>query len=331
MAETVRQPDLKLLQQANAILTKCGRTVPPPGTTYVDFYHGYFYQVGVPDQTTVTEPKEVAGDTDFYLRAIQCFPPQGFNGSLNATPYFQIQLPDGRFLQQVLRIYNEDMAQGSCRFVLDEELRCPPGSKFYITTDQTIIPSGTGQLMGFLFEGVHRYYLVETPPAAVDSKLVRASKIPRYLNNVNQNIMAPEWVAGGCGPVPAGKTDELYTYVGTAVLTMGVASAATVTMRIPISRTSDFLFAVLFQSLAFAGGSFSTLYVRIRDSSGYLFTDDFVDINNIIRAPYAKNWFIKRGSTVYIDIAPQAPTGPGTVTVTLYMQGLRRTEKGVAA
>src|SRR5579863_7361737 len=97
--------DLKLLTQADYVLNRCGRPMAPQGLSAVYLYKAYMLQqyFGVtPATPTITLQKEITGETNWCLRAIQMYT------TSSTAISFQVLLPNGKFLineqQDVLQV-----------------------------------------------------------------------------------------------------------------------------------------------------------------------------------------------------------------------------------
>ena len=311
--------DVQLLKQADVVLSKCGRPVAPLGMSAVCLYRGIPIQAVfpvTPASASQTITREISGDTTFLLRAIST------TSSAATALSVQIQLPDGRFLLSNLADVLTFAGYGSWRWLLTEELECPPGTKITVTlVDQN--PTVAQPVM-LLFEGADRYLLRSARGGA--PRL--ASDLPRYRISENQNIMAPCSMAGEGPETPDGYQDEEFTYVSD-LFTQDVAGTnLTGTLNIPIDQGSDFLCRRLaFQQTVDATVVLPGLFlVRMRDSSGYALMDDYLDLIGLLNgAPLpGKDWRIAAGGQIFIDVQLAGATGTGNAYLTAYLEGVRR-------
>lgn len=309
--------DIELLQQANIILSKCGRP-SLVGAAAVPLFRGLLMPMVLQPGNTTTFIKEITGETTWALRSIS-----SSIGSNNAATgvRLQIQLPNGRYLFGGKN--GIDVGQfawiGSWRHLQDPELDCEPGSKIRVTL------SDTGTLAAaypvtLLFEGAYKYYLRGggNPPSLV-------SELPRYQGTINENILAPCYIAGVGPSTPAGKEDELFTYSSdTATLTIG--STLTATLKIVIDSTSDFhCRRLLFDVQGAATATAGSFLGRLRAGSGYALCDSYIDLARYLGgAELPKDWIVKAGDEVYIDLALADTAGTGTLSMTVHLEGERR-------
>ena len=314
--------DVQLLKQADVVLSKCGRPVAPLGMSAVCLYRGIPIQAVfpvTPASASQTITREISGDTTFLLRAIST------TSSAATALSVQIQLPDGRFLLSNLADVLTFAGYGSWRWLLTEELECPPGTKITVTlVDQN--PTVAQPVM-LLFEGADRYLLRSARGGA--PRL--ASDLPRYRISENQNIMAPCSMAGEGPETPDGYQDEEFTYVSD-LFTQDVAGTnLTGTLNIPIDQGSDFLCRRLaFQQTVDATVVLPGLFLgRMRDSSGYALMDDYLDLIGLLNgAPLpGKDWRIAAGGQIFIDVQLAGATGTGNAYFTVYLEGVRRSRK----
>lgn len=340
--------DLSLIRQADLVLSKCGRPQVPKGVVCVPIPKKYFYQKYFVNPDTVppyppdtNEPIEIAADTTFMLKALSGMVYGGVLVPASAAPllswgavYLQIQYPSGRMLQNVLTDAQPYTGFGSNRMVFDKPIPCPAGSKLFVTVDDSI--SGfTGALGNFtvmlLFEGALHYFLkpsASTPPVAANPT-DSAAALPRYyFRSPNQNILAPEWMVSGLDGVqchretPQGLEDDAFTYSNSQQpAVFDEASPVATTIRIQVGSDADFLCRrIMFQTLA--GDIAPTFYGRIRTAlGGSEFTNDYVPLNN---HRIHRDWFLRRGIQVYIDVFGTPNGGGSDTTLYVYLEGAKR-------
>ena len=310
--------DVRLLKQADVVLSKCGRPIAPHGMSAVALYRGIPIQAvfaAVPTSTSQTITREVSGDTTFLLRAISC------TSGITTALRIQIQLPDGRFLISNLADVLTFAGYGSWRYHLSEGVECPPGTKITVTLlDQN---PAIAQPVMLLFEGVDRYLL----KGGHGARQQLASALPRYLTSENQNIMAPCWMAGIGPDTPDGFEDEDFWYVSDQFAMSAAATNLAGTLLLPIDAGSDFLCREMaFLQTADRGVTPGLWLGRMRDSSGYALMDDYIDLIGILNgAPMpGKFWRIAASGEIYVDVQLVGAAGQGNVYLTVYLHGVRR-------
>ena len=310
--------DVRLLKQADVVLSKCGRPIAPHGMSAVPFDRGIPIQAvfPVPPVSMSQEiTREISGDATFLLRAISCT--SGFTTALR----IQIQLPDGRFLISNLADVLTFAGYGSWRYHISEGVECPPGTKITVTLlDQN--PT-VAQPISLLFEGIDRYLLKGWRGGTQQL----ASALPRYLTSENQNIMAPCWMFGAGPDTPDGFEDEDFWYVSDQLAMSSAATNLAGTLPIPIDAGSDFLCREMaFLQTADRGVTPGLWLGRLRDSSGYALMDDYLDLIGILNgAPMpGKLWRIAANGEVFVDVQLVGSAGQGNVYLTVYLHGVRR-------
>lgn len=307
--------DFEVLTQADMILSKCGRPMPPAqGLSAVEIPVHYFYQAVVENQATQQQYREITGDQTFFLRAISGIPAP-------VSVYVQFKFPNGRFLQQKLRIWSQAAGVGSNRYNLDREVECPPGTKIWITGDTSIPNPGSAQPFSVLFEGVHRVWMKNGMPATYPEKM---GSLPRVFASLNQNIMAPRWMSSqypGLG--------ECFTYSTSAdnppsfpLPTAG--GGQNMEVKIQTDTGWEFLCRRFYGFSSVEDGDAGTAYVRIRESSGYQLTDDYVSLAKLSGNPLPGWWAIPPGKDIIIDCLVVDSLGTGDIAFNFWLEGLRR-------
>lgn len=309
--------DIEVLKRADFVLSKCGRPLPPEkGIAALDIPVHFFYQAVVPDESTQQQYCEITGQHTFYLRAISALPP-------DSDPiYVQIKFPDGRFLSQALRDLAQMAGVGSNRMNLDREVECPPGSKIWITSDTTILASGDSLAFSLLFEGVYRIWMRNVSPQSHPEEF--AAGMPRVFRSRNQNIMAPRWMSSD---YPGDGFSFAYTTSSENPPAFGVPAAGSgvqSTIKIQTDTGWEFLCRRVLAVAVADGGTSGTPYVRIRESSGYQLTDDFVNLTNLAGNPLPTWWRVPPGKDILIDILVVDPGGAGDITYYFFFDGIRR-------
>ena len=136
-----------------------GGSVAPSGASAVCLRRKIPIQIvftAAPGSTSQTITKEISGETTFLLRSISA------TSSAATALLIQIQLPDGRFLLSNLADVLTFAGYGSWRWLLSEELECPPGTKITVTlVDQNTV---VAQPIMLLFEGADRSYCAARGP-----------------------------------------------------------------------------------------------------------------------------------------------------------------------
>jgi hypothetical protein len=307
--------DPRLLLEADWVLSKCGSPTPPKGMSSVYIPHSFLLQTLDLTSGQNTLEKTITGDTTFMLRAISV------NG---AAPYWQVILPDGQPLLNQSQIVSEVSGYGSGRILLAKEVACPPQSKIQVRL------TALTEAVTMLFEGAFRYYVT-----AQGSRQPVGMLPPRYLNNPNQNILAPCWMHGTGPSTPAGYEDAPFTYSSEAPVVgagLSFSSSADIgqfaTLIIPIESASDFVarrfhFDVTQDATVTAG----TILARIRSASGHVFCEDFIDVSKYIGgAPFAHDWWLQNQDSIIIDLQLVDFAGTGQMYMQVHVEGVKRRE-----
>lgn len=307
--------DFELLQQADMVLSKCGRPMPPKaGLSAVEIPAHFFYQAVVPDQSTQQQYREITGEHTFFLRAISGIPAPD-------SVYVQFKFPNGRYLQQALRIWSQMAGVGSNRYNLDREVECPPGTKIWITGDTSIPNPGSDQPFSCLFEGVYRVWMKNGMPAIYPEL---AGNLPRVFSSRNQNILAPRWMSS---QYPG--EGECFTY-STSVdnpPTFALPTAGggkNLEVKIQTDTGWEFWIRRFYGFATVDDGDAGTPYVRIRESSGYQLTDDYVDLAKMSGNAFPGWWRIPPGKDIIIDTLVVDSSGTGDIVLNYWFEGLRR-------
>ena len=265
---------------------------------------------------------QITGEYPWALRAISAA--SGAMGGQNPQLLIQIQLPDGRFMENDLEDAVSMVGVGSWRRALSRELLCPVGSKLSVT----LLYANNQQApmsVGLILDGAYRRDLKAHGHNPV-------ADLPRYVSGENQNILAPCWMWGQGPETPDGYEDRLYTYA-TDLVTYPTAQIARVTVSKQLRAGEEFLcrrllFAVTpqIQGPAPPTGIF---LIRARASSGYALMDDFIDAAALIgSAPWACDWRLNPSERVYFDLQlVDVLGGQGTMYLKIYMEGVRRRKK----
>ncbi len=320
-----------LLREADRVLSKCGRP-QIRGAVAVPLFRGFLMPMVLqPNQTTVFT-KEITGDTTWTLRAIS----STIGASIAATGVrIQIQLPNGRFL---IGQNGQDVGQfawvGSWRYSFGEAgVECEPGTKIQVTLSDTVGLQNPFPV-NLLFEGAYTFYLREQ--AFFDSgKWSYASQLPRYQAIVNENILAPCWVAGEGPYTPEGFFDQRFTYsskdpaTANGITTVPIAGPTAATLKISIDAGYDFWCRrVLVDVTRDATASAGLFLGRLRTGSGYALSDSFFDIARYINcAEWPHDWLIRGEDAVYVDLNLVDTGGTGNFYIQVHLEGVRRRRK----
>jgi len=196
----------KLITEADYVLSRCGRFQPPVGSV-VYIPKSFLVQAVLPvAPSNQTFYKEITGDTTWCWRSIST--------ALSATmPAVSAQVlkPDGKFLFNGLLDLTAVQGFGSYRYLLTNELEVPPGSKIQLNLDDNYLDAQAVQPVSMLFGGAYAYYLKNgrRSPSCVEES---AAALPRVFAGVNQNLLAPCWMAGEGPSTPDGWEDIAFTY-----------------------------------------------------------------------------------------------------------------------
>jgi len=307
------------LRQHDIALSRCGRPLPPvPGVRVVPIAKAFkcWATFNSPPATLVsTVPTTIAGDTTWMLRAISSYATVPVGLSL------QFQFPDGRFLFHDVSDIRAIAGTGSWRFPLTKERACPPGTKIIATFNDTT--PATAQAIPLLLEGAYYYHVKDTGGSKV---LDLASDQPRYVPGENQNILAPAWAFGEGPETPQGFRDDVFTYVSLPQsIDVGSTTAKNQLISIQTEGGSD----MVVRNLGFGVTQDGTVtganvMVKVRDSSGYAFTDDYMLYGLLNGVPWLKDWIVKASNTIFIDLALVDYSGTGNVYVQVFASGVKR-------
>jgi hypothetical protein len=307
------------LRQAVAVLSKCGfpqnralglTTVPIPKK-----FKCWAVFSSSPSSDVNTVQTTIEGETTWAFRAISSYVtvPVGLK--------IQIQFPDGRFLFHDLSDIRSIAGFGSWRYPLTQERLCPPGTRIIATFFDTSV--GTAQAIPLLLEGS---YLYNVRGGSAPSPL--PSLGPRYVpGDPNQNIMAPCWAWGEGPEAPKGFKDDPGGYVyqsQVGAIDMGAATTKNLTLQIQVEPGSD----CPVWSMAFNRTADSTavgdVLVKIRNSTGYLLTDDWIRYGILNGVPFFKPWIVKANETIFVDLALIDYSGTGNVYMQAFANGGKR-------
>jgi hypothetical protein len=322
---------LALINQMDWVLSRCGRKQPPVGSV-VYLYRGFLIQAVLPASNTSSSStqqfyKTITGDTTWCWRSISI--------ALSATPpaiMAQITTPDGKVIYNGILDLTAVAGYGSNRFVLTNEIECPPGSKIQLGLDDNYLLAAAVQPVAILLGGAYAYYLQDGIRSEDHEAL--ASELPRVFGTRNQNIMAPCWMMGFGPATPEGYEDLPYIYGNGSsnIASVTLGSNLSTKCVIPIAASEDFhvrrfLFDITQDDTVTAG----TFLMRIRAGSGYVFTDDYVDASKYLGSTFIlKAWELKKADSIIFEITLVDGAGTGTITVQCFADGVKR-RKQVAA
>ena len=310
----------QLVGEADVILSDCGRFVPPVGSV-VYIPHAFLLQAVLDVDANTVFYKEVTGDTTWVWRSIST--------ALSGNPplvYAQVLKPDGRFLFNGLMDLTPVAGFGSNRFLLTRELEVPPGSKIQLTlADHYPVVVAAAQPVSFLAEGAYAYYLKNGRRSG--SVEQEASQMERITGTPNQNLLAPCWMSGNGPHTPPGFEDEQFIYGN------GVSNVASVTFggnvaakcSIQIDNSEDFIVRRFLFDVTLAyplGGTFTG---RIRNGSGFAFTDDYIDLPRYLGGScWAKGWHLKHGDQILFDLVAVDGNTGNTISIECFAEGVKR-------
>lgn len=317
-------PDVKLLQEADIALSKCGRPLMPPGVRYIPLPKDFPFQAAHQANSTETEARGIFGDTIWMLQAISGLPP-------NNQIYFRIQLPSGRYLENQLRILQAGggtgsfLGLGSARTLITPSVPCPPGSRILVTLDDRPNgPAGSVTAVQLNFEGSYIYAIEGNGTPNARSAAVEMADMPRYFQSPDFNIMAPEIALSlHSASTPTGFRDEFFQYKA-PLLTFPITTVSSLTQEytLPAAYEHHILRFGFLETFVSTPGA--TMAVRIRESGGYVFTSDYVQTQLFNEGRFGCDWPVKAGSTLDFDFSVLDGTGGGTATEQVIIEGIRR-------
>jgi hypothetical protein len=322
----------QLLTDADFVLSKCGRPQPPVGSV-VYIYKAFTIQAVLPIASTTDSSaqqfyKTITGDTTWCWRSIST----ALSGSPPAV-MAQVTSPDGKVLFNGLLDLTAIAGYGSNRYALSREIECPPGSKIQMTLDDNYFAAAAVQPVSMLMGGAYAYYLREGLRS--DDLVKLASELPRVFRTTNQNIMAPCWMQGHGPATPEGFDDGhgfIYGNGNTNVATVTLGSNLTTKASIQIDADSDFLVRrFIFDVVPDAGVTAGSFLVRIRAGSGYVFTDDYIDVAKYLGSSYfVKPWTVRKADSIIFEMTLVDGAGTGAIQIECFAEGVRRKLKVAA-
>ena len=308
------------LLQARRTLTDCGFLHSDRGGLYVPLIRRFLQPMVLNPNDTFVWTREITGDTIWCLRSISS--DQGMSNYQGVR--IQIQMPNGRFL---IGGNGQDVGQfawvGSYRDSHQEEMDIEPGGKIFVTLTD-VNPGGLAAPLpvNLVFEGFYKDYFQGT--AGKDDGL--ASLTPRYQGIVNENILAPSWMAGRGPSTPVGSTDDYFVYSMENPAVVQLAGPLSTTANIPIDRGIEFICRrLLFDIEPGAAVTAGSFLVRLRTGDGYALMDDYIDAARYLGgAPYPVDWRIRGGDSVTVDLALVDSAGAGSISIQVHLEGMKR-------
>jgi hypothetical protein len=250
------------------------------------------------------------------LRAISSYVTAPVGISLN------FQFPDGKFLLHDISDIRAIAGYGSWKYPLTKERACPPGTKIVATAyDST---PATAQAVPLLLEGAYYFHVKD---AGGSKALSLVSSLPRYTPGDNQNILAPCWQFGQGPQTPEGYQDDPggFTYSSLQqAIDVGSTTAKNATLEVQIETASDFVVRNLWFAVSSDVTATGNVLVKVRSSKGYALTDDYVLYNLINGVPQVKDWNLKAGDAIVVDLALVDYSGTGNVYVQVFANGAKR-------
>ena len=313
---------VQLLTQADFVLSHCGRPQPPQGSV-VYIPKAFLIQaiLGAAPTSGLTFYKEITGDTTWCWRSIST----ALSGSPPAISA-QVTTPDGKVLFNGLIDLTIIAGYGSNRYVLTREIECPPGTKIQLSIDDSYLNAQATQPVSMLMGGAYAYYLKNGRRSRDPEQ--EASSLPRIFGTTNQNQYAPCWMMGLGPGTPQGFEDSYFIYGNgsTNLASVTLGSVLTTKAVIPIDADSDFeVWRFLFDVIPDAGVTAGTFLCRIRAGSGYVFTDDYMDVAKYIGSSYfLKPWEVKNADSIVFELFLVDGAGAGSISIQCFAEGVRR-------
>lgn len=315
---------LELLKEADMVLSKCGRPVPPPGYRWVDLPRIIPHQVTLATATgsNVSRVQNIA-NTVFLCRGLAV-------DTISAA--YRIRWPNGRVMES--HVARNPIGVGQIMKALEPEVTLDPQGQIQIELNSSIGGAAGSDVVTLLFHGVLRYLLKasgDEPPSPVMSLALA----PRVRRGPNQNIMAPEWLLGEqCTPeCPAGYYDEPFTLFSQSIVADVVNGSLDNAVQIP-GDCESFLIRRWKQVGAVYGGSASgTPAVGWRLSDGYSITGgDMVPVSALavsnalpdVMGPFLPSLAVRGGDRMFLDVSTIAGAGAGNLTLTMRFDGVKR-------
>lgn len=308
-----------LVREATRMLTRCGGVRPVPGGCIVPLVKRYIFPMQLAQGSSQSFQKEIDGDMDFELKGIQC--DQAMSSIANVR--VQIQLPSGRLLFGLNGIDLGQLAYvGAGAYLVDPPEFCPLGSKILVTlTDYGMGSSSISPTLCFRGAELLRV-------KGISGTYKSANNIPRIQDTINQNLLAPAWMAGAGIDLDV---DEWYQYStpgqpDQSYATLTIGGPVATTAQITIDEGYEFrCHKMIFDVTADAGATGGAVMGRVRTGSGDVKTDGFVDLARYLNGLcFGHPWLIQGGDSVYFDLALEDTAGAGNFYFQAHLEGYRR-------
>ena len=321
----------EFLTQSDQILSACGRPAMSQANAWVDIPYGIPYNRFALGSVSVGPVfnDEIIVDTPvpFLLKAIQIWVPLGIEGNVN----WRLRFPNGHFWNS--NNSSGPFASGSFRYVFQQPVECNPRSKIWVTldgqTDQWFNAGG----MSAVFEGCLRFPLRGNPCGQSVTLEQAELALPRYRQDRNCNILAPEWRLGNqCYPeTPRGYRDEAFTYAGylSNLIPVPWTGQVVANQQLPFESLCDFVIRWFgFADVSTTGGAAGNLAVRIFDDTGYEMTAGFTPLGFGSFPLFPEFWVKGENKTpaLFIDyqILDGSGAGGGVINVQPIFGGVKR-------
>ena len=140
--------------------------------------------------------------------------------------------------------------------------------------------------------------------------------------------MAPAWAWGEGPGTPQGFRDDEGGFVRfsqVVPIDVGALTSKNETAQIQIDPSFDYpVRKIWFQVTADSTVTAFDVLAKVRDSSGYFLTDDYIQYGILNGVPLAKEWVVKAGDTIIVDLALADFAGTGNVYVQVFSAGAKR-------
>ena len=320
--------DVAIAKQARDVFTACGAIKPQSGSLVLPWPpKSFLLPMVLQAGQTATFTLEVTGETGWELAAISSLTGMAVTSSASETigVRLNIQLPHGRYLFGGNGIDVSQFAWiGSQRYLMSPSEVCQPGEKIQVLLSDF----GLGETfaMTLLFEGSYQYPVEGGPIPKSQSAL----DIPRYQGILNENILAPAWMAGE--PKVAG---DYFVYsspssfdangnpTGTPI---PLAGPIATTLKISIDDTEDFVCRRILLALeADPTVTAGVCLGKIRLGTGYALNDSYIDLAQYVNGvEFSNGWTIQAGDNVFADLALADLAGTGNMYAQLHLEGYKK-------
>lgn len=310
--------DSTLLTECDRVLSKCGRPQAPRGAAYVMVDYPFLYNVANPANQSVVGTREISGPTDWQLESIAIVQ--------SASAFVRIQLPNGRWLSNIL----SDIGPNAWASSFQRAITCPvliqPGQKFRIITDTSETGSPQSSI-AILFGGSYRFAVKQAAPQKPIPADI-AANYNRYFQTPNGNILAPEMDLDlDFSEIPSGYREGEFRLSTLPITGTILTPGGQTTLQILLDARYHFSIRRLTFESSFSGGATGTLSCIPRDSSGFSLSTDYVPTSILQSMPWAHNWEIPGGQSLFFDMQLGNTTGAGAATFSCNAIGTRRKKK----